>query len=464
MQLASNDLYVEKLLCKDAAKIVIDEEFKYYLKSKIMVGANVTELPKHKNNYKNSKYFKIASGVAICVFVSGTIFKVMDVANKNIFTKNEGKSDVIMPISSSKNLSDKSSSKIIATTQTKDVAIASNTNMSPSVATSSENTAVDNTLVKNDENSNVNPNMNVGKGTPPNNHSDINPNIVKGVKNIGVTTTVKNTINVPKMENVKNDASSNIKFYDSSHSSDEKSIASVKDGGIYVKDLESSKEIKLIAFNEKTQIVEKPNFTPNDEIIYYKAEKVKVENGASGEKNGAIYITDKNGQESSKLVDGEKPMISKDGKNLVYENEGKIFILNLETNNKRYVDNGKYPAFSNNGKTISYVKEDNQTQNYDASTGEKEVYIKKSNSSLWIFNLSSENTFSLTNNEVNLNNNSIQSWVEAVRNGNVKTDLNITSKYSYYESIWSSDNKEIYVIRKNNDEKVFEFIEFKLDK
>ena len=83
--MVSNKHYVEKSLCNDAVKIVIDEEFKSDLKNRIMLGDkynNITELPKHKNNFKQSKYFKIASGFVICVFVSGTIFKVIDVPSK----------------------------------------------------------------------------------------------------------------------------------------------------------------------------------------------------------------------------------------------------------------------------------------------------------------------------------------------------------------------------------------------
>ena len=72
--MAINDIYVEELLCTDAAKIVIDNEFKYDLKSKIMFGDkynNITEIPKRKKSFKQNKYFQIASGFAICVFVSG---------------------------------------------------------------------------------------------------------------------------------------------------------------------------------------------------------------------------------------------------------------------------------------------------------------------------------------------------------------------------------------------------------
>ncbi|MBZ9689045.1 hypothetical protein G9F72_022365 [Clostridium estertheticum] len=456
--MVSNEFYVERLLCNDAAKIVIDEEFKCDLKNRILFGDkynNITELPKRKNNFKQSKYFKIASGFVICVFVSGTIFKVIDVPSKNIFAKGEEKTDVISPINSGKN---STNTNLL---QPK-VAVA-NINSIPSIASGSEGSTVGNLLEKySNKNSNA-VNKNPSKVNTEVSDDNINEGLVKDHKNSSVSTVVTGPVNVPKTE-IKEDVVLSLKFYDSRYSVGGKSLVSVKDGGIFVKDMQSSNEKKLITYNDKTQIVEKPNFTPNDGIIYYKSEKVTLENGDIGEKNGAIYLTDKNGQESSKLVDGKDPMVSKDGKKLVYENEGKIFILTLATTNKRFVDNGKYPAFSDDGNTISYVKEDKETQNYDANTVKKDVYIQKTFSSLWVFDLVTENTHSLTNNEVNINGDSIQSWADAVRSGSVTSDLNVTSKYSYYESIWSSNNKEIYVIRKNNDAQMFEFIKFNIDK
>ncbi|MCB2311025.1 hypothetical protein LGL55_12980 [Clostridium tagluense] len=470
--MVSNEFHVEKLLCKDAAKIVIDEEFKYDLKNRIMFGDkynNITELPKRKNSFKQNKYFKIASGFVICVFVSGTIFKVIDIPSKNIFANSEGKSDFIMPISSEKNSAGNKNQKTNFLQPKDAVAIINNGNKLPSITKGNEGDTAYNLLEKySKKNSDVlNRNQALAKAeeSEESEESDasINKGLVKVNKNTSVSVEIGGPVNVPKTEN-KEQVASSLKFYDSRYSLGEKSLVSVKDGGIYVKDIESSKEKKLIAYDQKIQIFEKPNFTPDGGIIYYKSEKITLENGDIGEKNGAIYLCDKNGQGSSKLVDGKNPMMSKDGKKLVYETEGKIFILSLATNNKRFVDNGKYPAFSENGNTISYVKEDKEIQNYDANTGKKDVYIQKTFSSLWIFDLVTEDTHSLTNNMVNINGDSIQSWADAVRTGSVTSDLKVASKYSYYESIWSSNNKEVYVIRKNNDAQMFEFIKFTLDK
>ena len=69
-------------------------------------------------------------------------------------------------------------------------------------------------------------------------------------------------------------------------------------------------------------------------------------------------------------------------------------------------------------------------------------------------------TRSLTNRDTNVSDNNIQSWALAVRNSHISGNVNV--KYSYFESIWSTNNKEVYVIRKNNDAQVFELIKFSL--
>ncbi|MFT5875667.1 MAG: hypothetical protein ACI8WT_004662 [Clostridium sp.] len=468
-----NEFYVEELLCKDAAKIVIDEDFKHDLKNRIMFGDkynNITELPKQKNNFKRNKYLKIASGFVICVFVSGTIFNAIDVPSRDVFTKGEGKSKVVMPIVMPKD-SIAVSSEETDVPQPKNDIVKSDTGTSqPSVAKGSEGTTTitdkpSNSILEESGGKSVAViDKDSNKGNSADSDADINKSIANSGKSNSSSAGVNVPIEVPTMDDVKVNTGELLKCYDSRYSLDEKSLVSVKDGGIYVKDISSSIETKLISYNDKTQIVDKPNFTLNDGIVYYKADKVTLENGASGEKNGAIYLTDKDGQESTKLVDGKSPMISKDGKKLVYEVNGKINILTLATNEKRFVDTGKYPAFSENGNLISYIKEEVETQNYDVGDVKKDVSIEKNFSSLLVFDLVTENTCSLTNKEVNINNTRIEAWAETVRSGNVTSNFDVTSKYSYFESIWSSNNKEIYIIRKNNSAQVFELIKFSLDK
>jgi hypothetical protein len=438
--LRRDELYVEELLCNDAAKIVIDQEFKNDLKNRIMFGDkynNITQLPKHKNNFMQNRYLKIASGFVICVFVSGTIFKAINVPDKNMLAK----IDVIAPISTPESLTKTAIEKTSGVQPKKDIAKVGNADDQQKEIKDTENSDDHSAIVKNVEKTDTGANKNTSNGNSQISDDEINEGLTSGGKSASVATDLKGPIDVPTMETVKEDAGETLKCYDSRYSLDEKKLVDVKDGGIYIKDLESSKEKKLISYNEKTQVIEKPNFTPSEGIIYYKAEKIALE-------DGAIYLTDKNGQESTKIVDGKNPMISKNGKSLVYEAKGEIYILNLGTNSKRLVDIGKNPAWSDNGNLISYVKED----------------IDKRSSNLWVFDLTSESARRLTNSEEKIKNNSIESWAEAVRSEDITNKFDVTNKYSYFESIWSSTNKEIYVIRKNNEAQIFEFVRFSLDK
>jgi hypothetical protein len=453
--LVRNEFYVEQLLCNDAEQIVIDEEFKNGLKNKIIFGADykdITKPIKHKNNFKQNRYFKIASGFVICVFVSGTILKAIDIQSKSNVAKGEGTPDVIVSMTGQKE-SNIPSSKKQGLAQSKETVVSNyskaNLLIVPGISNS---TTVSKPFAKGEAGIKDNT-SNVDQGASD---DEINLGLVNPRKNSSVSIDPKGPIEVPKMGGDNGEV---LKSYDSRYSFDEKKLVSVKSGGIYVQDIATSKEKKLIAYNEKTHIVDNPNFTPNDDIIYYKAEKVTLENGNSQERNGAIYLCDKNGEGSTKIVDGKSPMISKDGKKLVYGAEGKIYILTLATKEKRLIDNGNYPAWSDNGNLISYVKEEKEAQSYDEST-KKTSYVAKWVSSLWVFDLVNDTTRRLTNKEPSVNNNSIDSWAEAVTQGNIASNIDI--EYSYLKSIWSSNNKEIYAIRKNNKAQVFELIKFNL--
>ncbi|HEY8891241.1 MAG TPA: hypothetical protein VIM70_13390 [Clostridium sp.] len=439
--MAVNEINVEKALCDDAAKIVIDEKFKYDLKKRILFGDkynNVIELPKHKNNFIKNKYFKIASGLVICVFVGGTIFRAINVPSKNIFTKADGNTDVIMPIVNAKGLTGVSSEKINPLQRLDDIIKNNYKTKQTNLAIKNSKSADSKALAENGDNNNVI----IKKDTNGENYAESDASInqglsIKGTTHASAPTVVKVPIDVPDKGNVKDDTSDNLKVYDSRYSFDEKKLVSVKDDGIYVKNIGSSIETKLIACNAATQIVDKPNFTPKGEIIYYKAEKVKLE-------NGAIYLSDKNGKNPIKIVDGKSPMISKDGVKLAYEVNGSIYIENLLTKARSFIANGKYPAFSDNGNLISYVKEGTI-------------------SSLYVFNTSTGKENKLSNMEISAGDSSIQSWAAAVRSVNGISNLSVTGKYSYFESIWCSSNKEIYVLRRNNPAQVFDLIKFKVD-
>lgn len=468
-----NENSIEKSLCNDAAKIVIDEDYKLDLKNKIMFAGkynNITEQPKHKNKFMKNRYFKIASGFVICVFVSGTIFKAIDIQSKNIFTKSKGMTDSTIPSISTKG-SIKDSSKQALALKVLDDLIKNNYINKQFMSINGNKNSVSDGLSGNSI-KNATDNLLAQNGTFNNgiigvaNHNDSDTEINQGqgtvVKPVIPAIVIKTPTDAPSVPTVPSVPDVKLIAYDSRYSTDATKLASVKDDGIYIQDLNSSKETKLIAYNDKTQIVNKPNFTPSGGIIYYKADKADLD-------NGAIYLSSENGKVSTKLADGKSPMVSKDGKKLVYENEGIIYIqtLDLPENGIKFVANGKYPAFSSDGKLVSYVKEGIETQKSVMSTTRSVSFARvaateKTISTLCVYNIAKDQNSSITDKGSNADS-SIESWSGAIRNDEVTSESDVTSQYSYYESIWSLDNKEVHVIKVNNETGKSEVTDFKLD-
>ncbi|MBU3213714.1 hypothetical protein LL033_13015 [Clostridium estertheticum] len=478
-----NENNIEKSLCNDAAKIVIDEEFKSDLKNKIMFADkynNITKQPKHKSNFMKNRYFKIASGFVICVFVSGSIFKAIDIQNKNIFTRSKGMTNSAIPAISPKGSLEDSSKQasglkilddmINNNYKNKQLAVIKGNTGSVSDVLSGNNVkkAINNLLAENvisnnaitgDVNhDNSDPKINQDQGT------EVKPVIPEIVIPATVTKPTTDSPSVPLVA---------LTTYDPRYSIDATKLASVKDDGIYIKDLKSSNEKMLIAYSDKTQIVNKPNFTPSGQIIYYKANKVALE-------NGAIYLSSENGKVSTKIADGKNPMVSKNGKKLLYESKGQIFIQNLKDNTSSYVANGKYPAFSNDDNLISYVKEGIETQSPDISTVKTAGFAKmatfsrmtsfakvasteKTISTLCVYNILADKSYGITDNG-SIADSSTESWSGAIRNVEDTSGLDATSQYSYCESIWSLDNKEVHVIKVDNETGDRVVTNFKLDK
>ncbi|MBU3177266.1 hypothetical protein KPL47_13090 [Clostridium estertheticum] len=476
-----NENNIEKSLCNDAAKIVIDEEFKSDLKNKIMFAGkynNITKQPKHKSNFMKNRYFKIASGFVICVFVSGSIFKAIDIESKNIFTRSKGITNSAIPAISPKG-SLEDSSKQASGLKILDDMINNNYKNKQLAVTKGNAGSVSDVLVGNNVKKAINNllaenvisnNAITGVGNHENSDAQINQGQETEVKPVIPETVIPAIVTKP-MTDAPSAPLVALTTYDPRYSIDATKLASVKDDGIYIKDLKSSNEKMLIAYSDKTQIVNKPNFTPSGQIIYYKANKVALE-------NGAIYLSSENGKVSTKIADGKNPMVSKNGKKLLYESKGQIFIQNLKDNTSSYVANGKYPAFSNDDNLISYVKEGIETSP-DISNAKTASFAKlatfsrmtsfakvtsteKTISTLCVYNILADKSYSITDNG-SIADSSTESWSGAIRNVEDTRGLDATSQYSYCESIWSLDNKEVHVIKVDNETGDRVVTNFKLD-
>jgi hypothetical protein len=244
------------------------------------------------------------------------------------------------------------------------------------------------------------------------------------------------------------------------YSSDKQKKLVTKTNGVYVNELSSGEESLVISIDSDKYKVEKPNFLPNGDIIY-----VRIDNTDKSKNQYEIYKYINSTGEAEKLTDGKNPFISKDGNRLAYEFGGKICIMDFDSNITNIIDDGKYPAWSYDGQYVSYVKEENETEAYDEITKEKDVYVEKKYSTMWIYNIEDNNKYAITNIElITKGNMNKEEWAQDVIEGKVNYNFQMIGKYTYFESIWSENNKEIYVRRRDNKSDTVENVVFNVDR
>jgi hypothetical protein len=260
---------------------------------------------------------------------------------------------------------------------------------------------------------------------------------------------------VPLMENIKEENKEMVNCYDARYSQDHKKMLVIKEDGVYVKDIKTNNEEKVI--NSQNEILEKANFTSDNCIIYSKAEK-----NDSDEYKHTIYEYNIVDSTNNKIEDGKNPVISKDGNKLAYEFGGKIRIKNLKTEVIDIIDDGQYPSWSPDGKFLSYVKIQSEKESFDETTEQKNVYVEKKYSKVWLYDVEENKYYAITNKEFVADNEKLKQWADKVINGSVCENFDLNGKYTYYESMWADNNKELYVIRRDNEREIYELVKFNL--
>lgn len=275
---------------------------------------------------------------------------------------------------------------------------------------------------------------------------------IKNKKNAAGLENEKKDELTPKIEEVSEKNNLSLNCYDSRNSKNGKSMVKAKKGKIYLVDVESGNEKSMDVDSDERFIAEKPNLLSDNTIIYCKKD-------SEGIGKPSIYRYEISTGEENVISEGSNPMVSKDGDKIAFELDGKILIKFLKSNTVETVDEGKYPSWSEDGENLSYVKEKLENSTHD-SEGNK---INKKYSTIWIYNSSTKKKNGITNKEFIANDDSsIQQWAEEVRGTQKGNQLELYGKYSYFESIWSNDNKSLFVIRKDNESNVFEFVKVDL--
>lgn len=241
-------------------------------------------------------------------------------------------------------------------------------------------------------------------------------------------------------------------------------IAFARNDGIYLMDI-SKNDIKKVTGSKDSKIsFAKPNFTAEGDLIYFKVSVHPREDGHGFvEKNPSINRINKDGKNDIKLIDGYNPLLFKDGKTLIYEMDDNLYLMNFDTNDKKLIDTGKYAAFSDDGKYISYTKYERKTVPYTKIKGKSNLFVDKEYSNIYIAEVNNlKNKYKLTEEEFEDREKEIEEWANATKDYKTEQHFLIVSKVAYFDSLWSKNNENIYMSVYNSDKGAFELIKKEL--
>lgn len=242
-------------------------------------------------------------------------------------------------------------------------------------------------------------------------------------------------------------------------------VAFARNDGIYKLDLKTKKITKIVTSAEPEVSFAKPNFTPEGDLIYFKVTVLpRPEGHGFIEKEPSIVKISNDGSGQEKIIEGYNPVLSKDGKKLLYELNNNIYMMNLETKDSRIIDEGKYAAWSNSGKSISYAKFDRSAVPYSKTSKKKKLFIDKEYSNIYIADINNvKKKKKITKEEFENKEEDIKSWLQTIEDSTSEQHFLVVSKIAFFDSTWSADDKELLVSTYNSDKEAFELLKYKAE-
>lgn len=102
-------------------------------------------------------------------------------------------------------------------------------------------------------------------------------------------------------------------------------------------------------------------------------------------RDGDLWIFDIPGKKKWKVTENAtQPSFSPCGKEIAFERDKKIYAINLNTKQERYIAEGITPSWSENGKWIAFA---NKTASYNKSDGSFVIGVPTPDSSLYYYDL-----------------------------------------------------------------------------
>lgn len=219
-------------------------------------------------------------------------------------------------------------------------------------------------------------------------------------------------------------------------------ITSTSDGknAIYIKDLKTQKETKIIESKNRDTYYSNPGFSPDgNKVIYTEQIIVPRETHGFEVKESNINAIDLKSLKVTKLADGSCGSFVKTKDAIVFERDNKIIYRNLKEGSEKIIDEGKNPSVSPNGYYIAYEKNEPQKEKVE------DINVTVNMNNIWIADAASFTT----KKQVTLNvpkDIPLEVLKEKIQNY-VTSGL-----YTYFWPVWNSDSKSIFVLKNLNED------------
>ncbi|HYK72837.1 MAG TPA: hypothetical protein VEV44_06865, partial [Pseudoneobacillus sp.] len=215
-------------------------------------------------------------------------------------------------------------------------------------------------------------------------------------------------------------------------------------GALGIYDVEQGHYKELLKGDGTLVFYEQPSWKNETTILFVKKVMEQSQGHGFTVKESSIYEMNIENLQQKKLGDGASPSYV-NGK-IVYERDSRIVIKDVKSGKKTVIDEGRFPSVSPNGKYISYVKTETSRRELQSN-----AFVEESVDQIWNADIDGKTNRVVTANTPNYYI-SEQDWLGQLKPSNVPQVLTITGMYSYYNPVWSSDSKSVYVLKNQNIE------------
>ncbi|RJE87464.1 hypothetical protein D3P07_14100 [Paenibacillus sp. 1011MAR3C5] len=196
-----------------------------------------------------------------------------------------------------------------------------------------------------------------------------------------------------------------------------KELVYVEDGSLRLYEIDSKSSRNLLMRASSQERLETPAWSPDGSRILF----VQKETGGHEAKSRIIELELKSNSVKEIAV-GEYPSYLADQKSILFENENKIISKNLDNGQEKVLDSGRYPAISNDGAYIAYVKTQGEPALED----------------IWVADSDFKTSKQVTRNSL------ADAW-------DPNTGQLIKGKqqprYTFEEPVWSSDSRQLFAYK-----------------